>query len=91
MLVNFGTTIESRNREVLATLRKNKISAEMFPEAIKFDKQLKYAHKKQIPFVVMIGEDELKENLLSVKDFRLGTQQKISLEELPAFIQKTQE
>jgi histidyl-tRNA synthetase len=91
MLVNFGTTIESRNREVLATLRKNKISAEMFPEAIKFDKQLKYAHKKQIPFVVMIGEDELKENLLSVKDFRLGTQQKISLEELPSFIRKTQE
>jgi histidyl-tRNA synthetase len=91
MLVNFGTTIESRNREVLSTLRKNKISAEMFPEAIKFDKQLKYAHKKQIPFVVMIGEDELKENLLSVKDFRLGTQQKISLEELPSFIRKTQE
>ncbi len=90
MLVNFGTTMESRNREVLTSLRKNKISAEMFPEAIKFDKQLKYAHKKQIPFVVMIGEDELKENLISVKDFRLGTQQKISLEELPALILKTQ-
>ena len=90
MLVNFGTTMESRNREVLTSLRKNKISAEMFPEAIKFDKQLKYAHKKQIPFVVMIGEDELRENLISVKDFRLGTQQKISLEELPALILKTQ-
>lgn len=90
MLVNFGPNMESRNREVLRSLRKNKISAEMFPEAIKFDKQLKYAHKKQIPFVVMIGEDELKENLISVKDFRLGTQQKISLEELPALILKTQ-
>lgn len=43
MLVNFGTTMESRNREVLKSLRKNKISAEMFPEAIKFDKQLKYS------------------------------------------------
>ena len=90
MLVNFGKTIETRNREVLTSLRKSKISAELFPEAIKFDKQLKYAHKKQIPFVVMIGEDELKENLISLKDFRLGTQQKISLEELPAFILKEQ-
>lgn len=90
MLVNFGKTIETRNREVLTSLRKSKISAELFPEAIKFDKQLKYAHKKQIPFVVMIGEDELKENLISLKDFRLGTQQKISLEELPAFIHKEQ-
>lgn len=63
-------------------LREKGIAAEIFHESAKMDKQFKYADKRGIPYVVIIGESELQENNLSVKNLQTGEQQKISIGEL---------
>jgi len=82
MLVNFGEMFQQRNFDILHFLRKNQISAELYPDVIKFDKQLKYAHKKKVSFIIIIGEDELKEGTISIKNFTTGVQEKCQLNDL---------
>ncbi|MBL7765844.1 MAG: histidine--tRNA ligase [Chitinophagaceae bacterium] len=82
MLVNFGETFNAYNFSVMQTLRNEGISCEMYPEPIKFDKQLKYAGKRNIPYVVLIGEDEMNEEMISVKNFTTGLQHKMRLTEV---------
>ena len=67
---------------LLSTLRKSGISCELYPEAAKLKKQFAYADAKQIPWVVVAGEDEIKENVLTLKDLGTGTQEKMGLLEL---------
>ena len=55
MLVNFGEAFQEKNLEILHFLRDNHIASELFPDVIKFDKQLKYANKKNVRFIVLIG------------------------------------
>lgn len=86
MLVNFGDAFETRNMEVLQTLRARGISCELYPDAIKFDKQLKYANKRNMPFIAMIGEDEMKEGKISVKNFNTGEQMKVTPEEMISIV-----
>lgn len=81
MLVNFGPDFEAHNLEVLGFLRERGISCELYPEAVKFDRQLKYANRRGIEWVILIGEDEMKEGVVSVKDFRNGTQSRMVLED----------
>lgn len=66
-------------------LRDKGIAAELFHEAAKMDKQMKYADKRGIPYVVIIGESELQENKLSIKHLQSGQQQKINAGELANF------
>jgi len=66
-------------------LRDKGIAAEVFHEQAKMDKQMKYADKRGIPYVVIIGESELQENMLSIKNLQTGEQQKIRAGELLGF------
>jgi histidyl-tRNA synthetase len=77
---------QQRNFEILHFLRSHQISAELFPDAIKFDKQLKYANKKNVSFIIIIGEDELKEGNISIKNFITGVQEKCMLIDLLQWI-----
>ena len=62
-------------------LRKSKISIEVYPRLKeKLDKQLKYANKKGIPWVIIIGPDEIKQNKVTLKNMQTGTQETLSLE-----------
>ncbi len=80
----FNTGIEEAGRAFAAMqpLRNKGIRCELFHEAVKFEKQFKYAEKKNIPFVIIIGSKELAENTAVVKDLRKGEQQIISLANL---------
>jgi histidyl-tRNA synthetase len=86
MLVNFGEKEQPYCLKVLEKLRKENISAELYPDPDKMKKQMKYADQKGIPFVVLIGEDEMKSGKLSVKNMRSGQQEKIGLEEMVRMI-----
>lgn len=66
-------------------LRERGIAAEIFHEAAKMDKQMKYADKRSIPYVVIIGESELQDNNLSIKNLQTGLQQKIGAGELATY------
>ncbi len=80
--VNFGVKEERYCLQALNLLRKNGIGAEIYPEAVKLQKQIKYADSKQIPFVVLAGEDEMTQQKFTVKDMKAHTQMSVSLDEL---------
>ena len=67
-------------KTVLDKARAAGISAELYPEASKIKKQFDYANKKQIPFVVVIGSDEMQSGELTFKDMNSGTQEKLKIQ-----------
>ncbi len=72
--------------ELADDLRKDEIACEVYTENVKLDKQFKYAEKKAIPFVIMIGADELSTNMATVKELASGKQEKISFKDLSTFL-----
>lgn len=68
--------------KLLMQLREKGVSAELFHEPSKMDKQMKYANKRNIPYVIIMGESEMAENMVSVKNMVTGTQEKIAVPEL---------
>lgn len=80
--VNFGKAEEAYCLPILAKLRKAGVNAEIYPEAAKMKKQMKYANGKTIPFVAIIGEDEMQKGELTLKNMESGEQQSLKPEEL---------
>lgn len=68
--------------EVANELRKNNVLTMLYPEAAKLDKQLKYANRKKIPYVVILGPEEVKKKIVKLKDMKSGEQTELTLEEL---------
>ena len=81
MLVNFGEESFDYSLEVLSKLREATISAELYPDASKLKKQMNYANKRNIPFVILIGSDELKTGNVTIKNMFAGDQAVISVSE----------
>jgi histidyl-tRNA synthetase len=71
---------------ILKSLRDMGISSEIYPDQKKIDKQLDYANNKNIPFAIIIGSDELKSALYSLKDLRKGEQRKLGVDGLVAHL-----
>lgn len=68
-------------------LQTNTVNAELYFEPAKLAKQFKYADKKQIPFVVMIGSDEVQNNTVTIKMMKTGKQKTIPRSQLVAYFQ----
>jgi len=66
-------------------LRDKKIACEMYPEKSKFDKQFKYAEKKGIPNIVIIGTDEVSNETCSIKNLATGQQTNVVFKDLPNY------
>lgn len=66
--------------KILQQLRSAGISSELFPETGKIKKQLTYADKKQIPFVIILGDIEIQDNKVSLKNLNSGTQETVGIE-----------
>jgi len=82
LFVNFGAEEEKYCLKLLATLRKSEIPSELYPEAAKLKKQMEYANRKNIPYVVLIGKDEMESGMLALKDMMSGEQKSCSLDEV---------
>ena len=82
LFVNFGTEEEKYCLKLLANLRQAGIPSEIYPDAAKLKKQMEYANRKNIPFVILVGKDEMETGVLAVKDMRSGEQKTCSLEEM---------
>ena len=82
LFVNFGAAEEKYCLPLLAGLRESGIPAEIFPDAAKLKKQLDYANRKKIPYVVLVGENEMKEGRLTLKDMNSGEQKTLTWEQL---------
>ncbi|MCT4665228.1 MAG: histidine--tRNA ligase [Flavobacteriales bacterium] len=75
--INFGIENTTLSLKLIKELRAHNISAEFYPESSKMKKQMNYANKKQIPIVVLIGEDEIKKNTAIVKNMSTGEQKEL--------------
>ncbi len=87
LFINFG---EKEERYCLGTvnrLRQADIPCELYPDRAKLKKQMKYADQKQVPFVVLIGENEMANNYLTVKNMSTGEQKQLTVEELIEMMQ----
>ena len=82
LLIQFGGIAESVCLNALRQLRLNGIPAEIYPSAEKIKKQMEYANKKQIPFVVLIGDEEVAQSKLVLKNMQSGDQQLLTIEEM---------
>lgn len=74
LFVNFGNKEERYCLPLLKQLRERGINAEIYPEAAKMKKQMGYADKKGIPFVALIGENEMEKGMVSLKNMVTGEQ-----------------
>jgi histidyl-tRNA synthetase len=83
LFFNLGEKESRKAWELTQQLRKKGIRTELYHESAKFDKQFKYAEKKNIPWIVIIGENELQNNSCNLKNLNSGVQQTIALSELP--------
>lgn len=89
MLVNFGGANETYALHVLNELRAAGIAAEIYPDAVKFDKQMKYANKRGVAYVMLPGDEEREKNMISLKNFSTGAQQMLSVEDCIATIKNS--
>ena len=85
LFVNFGEAETRYCLPVVADLRKAGIRTEMFPDAVKLKKQMSYANTKNIPFVAIVGETEMQDNTVMVKDMTTGTQTAVDKDTLADF------
>ncbi|HRX94141.1 MAG TPA: histidine--tRNA ligase [Chitinophagaceae bacterium] len=85
LFFNLGDAESKVAFALMQQLRNNGISCELFHENIKFDKQFKYAEKKNIPNVVIIGSKELEENTCTIKNLQTGKQETIPQASLMKF------
>ncbi len=86
MFANFGAKEVAFCLPILQKIREIGVSAELFPDTTKMKKQFEYANKKNIPFVIIAGEEEMKSGQVSVKNMVTGNQEKISIEKLPDYL-----
>ena len=88
LFVNFGEKEAAHSLGIIAQLRKNNISAELYPECGKMKKQMGYANSHNIPYVAIIGESEMENNLVALKDMNNGEQKQVTTEELINILSK---
>ena len=88
LFINFGEKETAFCLPILRQAREAGIRAEIFPDKAKMKKQMSYANAKNIPFVVLAGENEIAQGKVTLKNMESGEQTLVSAEELIAAIQK---
>jgi len=88
MFVNFGPAEESFCLPVLSAVRKAGINAEIFPDRSKMAKQMTWANNKKIPFVAIVGENEMAQRKINLKNMLSGEQQLVDTQELIRILSK---
>ena len=86
LFANFGEKEGLYCFALLARLHEKGISAELYPDAVKLNKQLSYANARHIPYVVLAGENEIRDGMLTVKDMVTGEQHSVKPSELAGWI-----
>ncbi len=84
LFVNFGEKEISFGQKIAKQLRATNVRTEIYPDKAKMKKQMSYANAKHIPFVAIIGEDELNQNKVTLKNMESGEQEQLTAEEVIA-------
>ncbi len=87
LFVNFGSAEADYCLPLLAKVRAAGIAAEIYPDAVKMKKQMSYANAKQIPFVALVGESEMAEGKVNIKNMTTGEQMLVDADQILDCIQ----
>lgn len=79
LIINFDKELEGFTLPLLYQLRDAGIAAELYPAAVKLKKQMSYADAKQVPYVLLIGDEEVRSGELSLKNMESGEQEKLGI------------
>lgn len=82
LFINFGEKETAYCFPIVNQLRKAGVSTEIYPDAVKMKKQMSYANAKQVPFVVLVGEDEMAAAKVTLKNMETGEQSLVDVREL---------
>ena len=82
LFLNFGKQESLYALKAIKELRKAGISSELYPDTAKMKKQMNFANRRDIPFVILAGEEEIREERFTLKNMTSGEQLKLDLEEL---------
>lgn len=82
LFINFGEKESLFAQKTARILRENGVKAEVYPDNAKLKKQMNYANDRHIRFVILAGEEEIRQNKVSLKDMLTGEQQSIAVEEI---------
>ncbi len=82
LFTNFGPAEEKYCLNLLTILRNASINCELYPDNKKMQKQFEYADKKKIPFVCIVGSNEMETGVLSLKNLTTGVQEKVTIQQL---------
>jgi histidyl-tRNA synthetase len=80
LISNFDAAAEAFALPLLQALRQAEIAAELYPSSAKLKKQMSYADDKNIPYVILIGSEEMESGLLTLKDMKSGIQEKLGID-----------
>lgn len=86
LIVNFDDSYAKHTLPILAALREQGIAAELYPAAAKLKKQMSYADGKGVPYVVLVGEEEISSGVYSVKNMTNGEQHSVTYADLISLV-----
>ncbi|MDU8886381.1 histidine--tRNA ligase [Yeosuana sp. MJ-SS3] len=86
LFINFGEREALYSLKAIKRLRQKDIAAELYPDDAKMKKQMNYANKRNIPFVVLVGEKELNSQVFTLKNMKSGEQFELSLDQLISYL-----
>jgi histidyl-tRNA synthetase len=86
LVVNFGLKETLYARKILDLLHSLNVRSEFYPDVVKLKKQISYADAKKIPYVIIAGEDEIKNNSRTIKIMSTGEQKNMPMSELSSFV-----
>ncbi len=82
LIAHFDEESKRYGLKVLQALRENGIASEIYPDSVKIQKQLEFANKKMVPYTIVIGSEEVKNDILAFKNMKTGEQQKLTIEKI---------
>ena len=88
LFINFGEREAAHCLKLASVCRRAGIATEVYPDSVKMKKQMAYANAQQVPFVALVGETEMNEGRIALKDMLSGEQSVLSLEEVIERLQK---
>ncbi len=84
MFANFGIEEGKYCLSLLDKVRKAEIHAEIYPDPAKMKKQMSYANNKNVQYVALVGEEEIKNQVITLRDMETGMQERLTIQELIA-------
>ncbi len=88
LFLNFGEKEAMHCLELIQELHREEIAAELYPDPAKLKKQLVYADSRNIQFVALVGADEIKQSVVTLRNMLTGEQTKFTINELKDFLKK---